>query len=190
DVPINLPPHHKDEALRIRNKLLLFRFRNLQKRHAIEDLVDRTIEPRLNQIFVPLISIVDDPKAQAELRDLARRYNGEMIDERGMDMEAQVLEAIRDMLTLEHADRLGVKDITERFIDRHGADYDRKITTKWIGTVIRRRLNLRTQKSHGVFVIPAVETSKLLRLYAKYGVEVEPVPTSGEIGSEHSEAGA
>src|SRR5438876_10263857 len=57
DVPINLPAEHKEEALHLRNKLLLFRFRNLHRRRASEDLVDRAIEPRLNQIFVPLLSI-------------------------------------------------------------------------------------------------------------------------------------
>ena len=61
DVPINLPSFHKDEALRLRNKLLLFRFRNFRRRQASEDLVDRSIEPRLNQIFVPLLSIIDRP---------------------------------------------------------------------------------------------------------------------------------
>jgi len=184
DVPINLPPSHKEEALRIRNKLLLFRFRNLHKRRAVEELVDRAIEPRLNQIFVPLMSIVDDPNARAELRELARRYNGEMIDERGMDMEAQVLEVIRDLLAADPSSRLSVKDITDRFIDRHGADFEKKITTRWIGGVIRRRLNLRTQKSHGVFVIPVPETAKLRRLYEKYGVEFKDPPTEGEVAGD------
>lgn len=181
DVPINLPPTHKEEALQIRNKLLLFRFRNLHKRRAVEELVDRAIEPRLNQIFVPLMSIVDDVKARAELRELARRYNGEMIDERGMDMEAQVLEIIRDMLAADPGARLSVKDVTEQFTDRHGADYDKKVTTRWIGSVIRRRLNLKTQKSHGVFVIPGSETVKLHRLYEKYGVELESSPAAPEL---------
>src|SRR6266542_6038693 len=85
EVPINLPSHHKEEALRIRNKLLLFRFRNFHKGRAVEDLVDRTIEPRLNQIFVPLLSIVDDPSAIDDLRELARKYNREMIADRGME---------------------------------------------------------------------------------------------------------
>src|SRR3989441_102809 len=37
DIPINLTPAHKEEALHIRNKLLLFRFRNVHKRQASED---------------------------------------------------------------------------------------------------------------------------------------------------------
>jgi hypothetical protein len=53
---------------------------------------DREIEPRLNQIFLPLLSVVSNPADREELRALARRYHGEMVNERGMDLEAQVLE--------------------------------------------------------------------------------------------------
>ncbi len=75
DVPINLPASHKQEALEIRNKLLLFRLRNFHKRIALESLVDRSIEPRLNQVFVPLLSIIDDVKARyARLWRLVNTY--------------------------------------------------------------------------------------------------------------------
>src|SRR6266498_873597 len=171
DVPINLSDSYKEEALHIRNRLLLFRFRNLNKRKPAEDLVDRTIEPRLNQIFVPLLSIIEDPEAVEDLRELARRYNKEMIADRGMDMEAQILEIIRDMLASPYGEqRLSLKDITSWFVDRHGIDYERKVTSKWIGTIIRKKLNLKTQKSHGVYVIPISEKPKLDRLYEKYGI--------------------
>src|SRR6266542_2544453 len=171
NVPINLPSTYKEEALHIRNKLLLFRFRNLNKRKPAENLVDRSIEPRLNQIFVPLLSIIEDPQAVEDLRELARRYNKEMIADRGMEMEAQILEIIRDMLSSPYgAPQLPLKDITSWFVDRHGMDYERKVTSKWIGTIIRKRLNLKTQKSHGVYLIPLSEKPKLDRLYEKYGI--------------------
>src|SRR5499433_2364020 len=124
DVPINLPSTWKEEALHIRNQLLLFRFRNLNKRKPAENLVDRTIEPRLNQIFVPLLCIIEDPEAKRDLQELAKRYNHEMIADRGMDMEAQILEIIRDMLSSPYGEaRLPLKDITSWFVDRHGMDY-------------------------------------------------------------------
>jgi hypothetical protein len=66
--------------------------------------------------------------------------------------------------------RLPLKDITSWFVDCHGMDYERKVTSKWIGTIIRKRLNLKTQKSHGVYVIPLSEKPKLERLYEKYGL--------------------
>jgi hypothetical protein len=181
DIPINLPTSYKEEALRIRNKLLLFRFRNLKKQFALPELVDRTIEPRLNQIFVPLLSVIEDPKAIADLQGLARTYNQEMLSERGMDTEAQVLEMIQDILTSPES-RPSIKDITAKFIEKHGEDYERKITTKWIGYLVRRKLNIKTVKSHGVFVIPLGEHPKLERLYERYGLTTpERSPPSPEV---------
>src|SRR5206468_12905997 len=102
---------------------------------------------------------------RADLRELARRYNREIIADRGMDTEAQILEVIRDILVSPFETRLSVKDITSWFIDRHGEEYERKVTTKWIGGVIRKKLGLRTQKSHGSFVIPHAEVDKLQGLF-------------------------
>lgn len=170
DVPINLPASHKEEALHLRNKLLLFRFRNFGKQTASEALVDRSIEPRLNQIFVPLLSIIRDERMRAEIREVARKYNEEIMVERGMDMEAQILEILKDMTASSIATTLGIKEIASWFSDRYGEDYDRKITTKWIGYVIRKKLNLKTHKSNGVYVIPPSEKPKLERLYERYGI--------------------
>jgi hypothetical protein len=180
DIPINLPAAYQEEALPIRNKLLLFRFRNLGKRQANADLVDRGIEPRLNQIFVPLLSIIGDPQAREDILALARRYNREIIADRGMDAEAQVLEVIRDLAASSEHPTLSIRDITSWFTDRYGTDYDRKITTKWVGYIIRKKLNLRTQKSHGVFVIPLSEMSKLDRLNEKYGINREEAAPGSE----------
>jgi len=169
DIPINLPSEYKEEALHIRNKLLLFRFRNLNKRQIVEDLVDRRIEPRLNQIFVPLLSIIKDAQAREELRQVARQYNREMIAERGIEVAAQVLEIVREMAS-PHKKRLSVGDITSRFINLHGEDYEHKVTTRWIGNIIRKKLNLKTHKSHGVYVISHVAKAQLEHLYERYGI--------------------
>jgi hypothetical protein len=173
DIPINMPAACKDEALEIRNQLLLFRFRNLHKRHLVETLVDRTIEPRLNQIFIPLLSIIEDMKTREDLRELARRYNREIITDRGMETEAQILEIIKEMMTSSVDSTLSMKEISAWFIDRHGNDYERKVTAKWIGGIIRRKLHLKTQKSNGVFIIPLTETPKLERLFEKYDITYE-----------------
>lgn len=172
DVPINLGDSYKAEALALRNKLLLFRFRNRSKRAASESLVDRTIEPRLNQIFVPLLTIIDDEAARADLQELARQYNRELVADRGMDTEAQVLEIIRDLAD-SYGPRVTIKDITRVFGERHGLEYDRKVSTRWIGYVVRRRLLLATHKSHGTFVITPSELPKLDRLYEKYGIKAD-----------------
>ena len=167
DVPINLPANYKKEALALRNKLLTFRLRNAGTQVVPDKLVDRSIEPRLNQIFAPLLCIVTDPKTREDIRNLAREYNREIIADRGMETEAKVLEIIRDLLAA--GEKLGIKEITSWFQDRFADDYDRKITTKWIGYIVRKRLRLQTRKSHGVFVVLAAR-ERLGQLFCKYGV--------------------
>jgi hypothetical protein len=78
---------------------------------------------------------------------------------------------------------LSVKKITEWFVDRHGEDYERKITAKWIGNIIRKKLSLKTQKSRGVFVIPHSEEPKLARLYEKYGIKSKEEEAESEDGA-------
>jgi len=176
DVPINLPANAAEEALRIRNKLLLFRFRNLNKRNAAEHLVDRTVEPRLNQIFAPLMAVVDDPAVKQELQMLIRQYQKQIVSERGMDTEAQVLEVIQSLLAAPETTTLTVAAITTRFAELFGEEYERKITNKWIGMILRRRLGLVSERSREGYLIPAAELQKLGRLYERYGLN--PTGTS------------
>jgi hypothetical protein len=185
DIPLNLGAEWKLAARQLRNKLLMFRFRNFGKCEIDPNLIDRTIEPRLAQLFAPLLSVIDDPAARERLLNLAREYHRDLVAERSADTEAQVLEVIRDLLSESEDGMISVKRITTRFVERHADDYDRKITPKWIGSVIRRNLQLRTHKSHGVFVLSATETPKLDRLYEKYGIGVAD-ETSGAIASESS----
>ncbi len=181
DIPISLGESHKEEARRLRNKLLLFRFRNLRKVRTPETNIDRAIEPRLNQIFAPLFSIIDDPKAREGLQGLARRYARELVSDRGMETEAQLLEVIRDLAVSAADGRLTVKEITGLFADRHADDYERKVTAKWVGSLLRKKLGLKPWKSNGAFVISASDSPKLDHLYEKYGiqeVEEEPPPAT------------
>src|SRR5205807_630461 len=96
---------------------------------------------------------------------------------------AHILEIVRDILASSLDGRLPIKDITSWFVDRHGEDYDKKVTAKWIGSVIRRKLHLKTQKSHGVFLIAPSEKAKLEQLWERYGIsssDEDPVATRVE----------
>lgn len=186
DVPINLPESHREEALMLRNKLLLFRLRNLRKPRTLEEAVDRSLEPRLAQIFSPILSIIEDPQAREDLKELARRYNRELVSDRGMEIEAQLLEVIRDLAASSADGRLTVKEIAGLFADRHGEDYERKVTGRWVGSVLRKKLNLKPWKTNGVFVISAFESARLNHLYDKYGIQKvgEELPAPEPDGSD------
>jgi hypothetical protein len=173
DIPINLPRAQKEEALMLRNKLLLYRFRTRHMARLDDSLVDRSIEPRLNQILVPLLSVIDDEALRAELRAVAAQHHAELIAERGFTTEAQALEVIRDLWADSGKTAITVGDITTRFSERYGAEYERPVTNRWIGTILRKKLRLATLKSHGVYVVPLSEAPKLRALYARYGIDAD-----------------
>lgn len=184
DIPINLPASYKDEALKLRNKLLTFRFRNFGRRTADPALVDRSIEPRLAQVFVPLLSVIEDATAREALRKVAREYHRDLVADRGMDIEAQVLEIIRELQHSSDGMGFSIKGITNRFIAEHADDFDRKITPHWVAQIIRRKLGLKTQRRREGYVIADSEGTKLARLYEKYGVPTGPVNLVNSVNSE------
>jgi hypothetical protein len=183
DIPINLSGDYKREALALRNKLLMFRLKNYGSRTADPGLVDRTVEPRLAQVFTPLLSVIDDPGAKQSLQDLLRQYDRDLVVDRGMDIEAQVLEVVRNLKESPYCEELSIQEITTRFADLYGENFERKITPHWIGQIIRRRLQLKTMRTRTGYVIAASEQAKLNRLFERYGIDGPPVNLVNSVNS-------
>jgi hypothetical protein len=60
--------------------------------------------------------------------------------------------------------------VTAAFVSRFGQEYDRLITNRFVGGILRKRLRLSTYKSHGVYVVPTTEKPKVDQLCIRYGV--------------------
>ena len=172
DIPINLPEGFKDEAREIRNKLLLYRFHRRSDARLDASLADPTLEPRLNQILIPLLSVVQDDAVREELRFMAKTAQSDLVAERGLRIEAQVLEIVAELLAKSSQATLSVSSITDALIEQHGSEFERPVTPRWVGSILRRKLNLRTYKSHGTFVVPTAERVKVNLLCTRYGINV------------------
>lgn len=183
DVPINLPPDYATEAQELRNKLLLYRLRRRPEAKPDGSLVDPKIEPRLNQIAVPLLSIISRDDVRRELRELLREYNEDLIAARGMDVEAEILEAIATCVVGGAKAAVPIRDISTAFIRRSGHDTQAQVTNKWIGNIVRRRLQLKTKKSNGIYVIPFSEFPKLEVLFDRYGIDPGSLGVAGTSGT-------
>ncbi len=184
DIPINLPSAQAEEALDLRNKLLMFRFRTFSRLDPNPPALDPNLEPRLNQIYTPLAAIIEDAKARDDLRAIARTYHASLQSERSASIEAQVLTAIRCLLETSSKSTIAIKDVTALFIRAYAKDYERPVTNRWLGHIVRRKLNLATQKSHGVFVIPLSERPKLDALFERYGVTAEDAEALDALSAE------
>lgn len=187
DIPLNLPRSFVDEAQELRNKLLMFRFLNRDKPHDLPVIRDATIEPRIAQIFSPLLATIEGTAARERMLVLARRYSAILAADRNLTIEAQLLEAMYALWTASRP--LVVKDVAEMFAEKFANEYRRPVTPRWIGALLRSRLSLVPAKSHGSFMIPVSDEWKVKLLFQKYRVgdigdvgDVEP--------SVHTETGA
>jgi len=173
-IPINIPDSFKTEALQIRNKLLMFRFKNYGQKKINPDLIDRSIEPRLNQIIIPLASVISDGQTLKQLKESIKEYNDQLISDRGMEEVAQILEIIKGIKHPKQDSpiQLTISNITSQYIERFGElnDFGKKINEKWIGWQIRKNLKLKPKRTRDGYVIPISEQTKLKNLYGKYGL--------------------
>jgi len=167
DIPITLPEKFHEESLELRNKLLLWRFWNFARPRYPEAHVDPKLDKRISQVFAPLLCLISDKDIRDRISGLARDKNDEIRNDRGFQLEADVLSAIQSCLKGEYP---SISAITQAFMKQSGGAYERQITPKWIGAIIRKRLRLRTRKRGGVYVLAEKQKMKLKRLFRKYNL--------------------
>lgn len=207
DIPVNLPDEQKEEALAMRNKLLLYRMRNYGRPFGASLEPDSRLEGRIKQMVSPLLAVATDDTVREELASYAKRRSRDLKDERGMTAEAQVLEVIAKLKEANKAERISLKAITVAFVTRFGREYEERITNRWIGSIMRKNLMLKPRKSHGVYVLPTEELLKLEPLFERFGIKdqspkrteatdgeidvtVEPVADESYAASEYPEINA
>jgi len=186
DIPINLPDAQKDEALELRNKLLMYRFETLGSAVIDPSLVDRSLSPRLNQILVPLLSIIDDEAVQSDIRRAAGALEQQLRTERSTAPEANLLQVLVQSFAAGSGDKVSLAEVTRSFAEQFGAEYERPITNRYVGSLLRRRLRITTYKSHGTYMVPLVEREKVRVLCDRYGLDFDEL-SGGLRGGEGDE---
>ena len=99
DIPLNLNDEFFEKALDLRNKLLMWRFKNFfEIKNDVEfDLGD--IEPRVKQIVGSYISLFSTDLEQMEkFKKYITEYQEELIEERASSFEGAIVEAIHNLL--------------------------------------------------------------------------------------------
>lgn len=168
DVPIALSPSHREEALHLRNQLLLFRLRN-HGRKGVPTAHDRSLSPRLNQMFGPLLSVIDDEETRREVLFLARGFHRDQREDRSHSREAQVLAVIRNcVVTLEGFPSIG-SIVTALLASAPNGSFP-SLTPRTVGYLVRKKLGLATLRTRDGYVIASGEVEKLPRLLDHYGL--------------------
>jgi hypothetical protein len=178
DIPISLPKSFEDETDTLRNKLLRYRFANLDMALSEVSVNDQGLEPRRRQILHPLLSVALSDAAKSRMRtffhgDSSFGHNHER------DTSRKVLSALASVMRDPSAP-LTVGAIAARINDSSSHDFG-EVSDKWVGSILRR-LGLEPQKSNGVYKIPTSEFGRVRELIRRYDTG-----DFGDVGDVHRE---
>jgi hypothetical protein len=169
DVPINLPDRQRDEALELRNKLLMFRLRYRHQIALDPSLVDGSLEARTNQILLPLLSVAPTAEMRSAILSAARNFHAGILTERADSTEGHVLSVVK-RLPADRDEPLRVAEIAVAFAQAFGSEYEQPVTNRWVGKILRR-LGLALYKRNGVSVLVPGQGQRLAALFARYGLD-------------------
>lgn len=170
DIPRTLDENFYQDAEYIRNKLLMWRLKNyfepVERRH---DLIEG-IHPRLNQIVMPLLSIIKDEAIRNQLKTFIIQYNAELVADRGLSWESDIVFSI---LKLEHEldlKEVTVKQITDE-VNKEADMTDDTLQARKVGWYLRAKLQLKPYKTRKGYVLSYKENRKRLDMWKeRFGI--------------------
>ena len=173
DIPLNLPDSFWDEATQLRNKLLMWRFLNYGKKVLDNnDAADSTIKPRLNQIILPLLSIIKDEEVKNKLKALIIEYDKQITSDRGMDSDAQIFEAVLELMKHYALSEITVKAIADCH-NKGPMDPKETLSYSKMGWSLRERLKLKTERTRDGYVLLESNKPRIEMLKKKFGITPE-----------------
>ena len=178
DIPRTLDESFYNQAQQIRNKLLMWRFDNYFKPLEKREEIIAGIHPRLNQIVVPLLTIIKDEQIREKLKQFIIAYNSDIVADRGMSWESDIVLSI---LRLEHskgATEPTVKEITDE-LNREIDISEDTLQPRKVGWYLRTKLQLKSEKTRKGYVLNIARNRKRLDMWKeRFGVTPEDI--SGE----------
>lgn len=149
DIPPLLDETFWEKAQRLRNQLLMYRFKNLNL-PQFEDKSPKLagLEPRLKQTLIPIFSVIQDEGVEQEFIKYAQEFQENIYSERSFEIEALIAEKLVDLIDLN--DKVSIREVKEK-LDQE-LDEKERITSKTIGSKIRG-FGFKTKKVQGKFEI-------------------------------------
>lgn len=194
--PIELTKEFFTEALQLRNKLLMFRFKNHHLVTSDESAMEGISLPRLKQTGLPVMSVAKMLGIQPveDVKKFLVEYEQELGIEQADTVENDILLCVLDLLTqpgIKYAGKIrtGV-DLAEKFNALHYEDYANretkeynssstgvmkypgaKVSAKKIGWYVRKMGFRVDRDARGFYISIAKEYPKIRLLAKRYGLD-------------------
>lgn len=201
-VPIALPrDEFESDGLKIRNRLLMFRFKNYKKIEEFKTEVLTKLDPRMQQTSLSVLAVaqsIGDKALTDGIVKFLEDYNKQLQQDRGNSQEVDVLLCLAKLMLSERCNgqddphqitkfkgiKVAViaKLFNDAFADEYGMDRGHdsghkrgQVSPKKIGEIIRRKLKIITRRQKGGFCVPLDERNKIKRLMSRYGLTEDSI---------------
>jgi hypothetical protein len=185
DIPLNLDRGFYEHAKNLRNQLLRWRLDNYHDDFEdVEKDTEADVHPRLQQISLPLLTIIDDKKAERALRSFFQDHNEKLVHDRQNSLSGQVFSAILKLITKDYS-KLKVKNIADTYNSMQ--ENGESISSRKAGYILREKLRLDTRRGNGgnYYFYPSEHKERIEVLKEEYGLSEESID-SGEQTSNSS----
>ena len=170
DIPRTLDREFYFRAEQIRNKLLMWRLKNYFKPIERREEVIEGIHPRLNQIVIPLLSIIQDEAIRDNLKEFIIKYNKDLVADRGLSWESDIIFSILKLEHEQNAKDLTVKQITDE-TNREIEFGEDNLKERKVGWYLRKKLQLKTEKKRrGYTLLLSKNRQKLDMWKERFGI--------------------
>lgn len=183
-IPRNLNKNFYQKALSIRNKLLMFRLRNYGKTELKINLTDESLEPRINQMLIPIASVIADQSLVEDLKTRLVEYHKDKCLDRGSELEGIVLEAVHSLYQ-KNVLAPTVGQIKAEIFELYADENRYQLTARKIGEVLRKNLKISTKRTRDGYAVETSSRDFIDRLLVRYGIvnEVNNVNVPGDGGN-------
>ncbi|MDD3375159.1 MAG: bifunctional DNA primase/polymerase [Candidatus Omnitrophica bacterium] len=172
DIPIYLGHEFDRQALQLRNKLLLYRFRNYGEKEIDVKKLKYPVEPRISQILLPLANLTSDEQVLEEINNIAKQMNKERIEDRSSRYEAKILQVIKNIEEerIAKGEKIYIKEIADSY-NKEAYNEKEKMSPQRISYYIRKpelAIELQPKDRDGRSII--CNSEQMNKLYIKYGI--------------------
>jgi hypothetical protein len=170
DIPRTLDDNFYNEAELIRNKLLMWRLKNyFEPIERCSEIIEG-IHPRLNQIVMPLLSIIKSEDVREHLKTFIVKYNGELTADRGLSWESDIVFSILKLEYEVKSSNVTTKQITDE-VNKQSDIGEDTLQPRKVGWYLRSRLLLKPYKTRKGFVLDFDENRKRLNMWKeRFGI--------------------
>lgn len=162
-VPLCLPEDFYEEAKRLRGKLMMYRFRNYHLLRIDSSYRIPNIQTRLSQIMLPLLTLAPSEDIKEQLVQYAVEYDKRTTMNRTTSFEHLIAQAIEKR---KHRGEISLQDIT---LDVNKTAWDRELTPKRVGHIVRWELKLQTYRKRLGYVV-LYNAERMALICKKYGL--------------------